>query len=461
MNEELRLSTLARLAGGELRGADRAARGAAIDARRLEPGEVFFALRGERRDGHDFLAQAAAAGAAGAVVERPLDDADADNLPQIVVADTRAALGAAAAGWRRLLGQGGLRVAGVTGSNGKTTVTQMLASILRARGAAATRGNQNNRLGVALTLLSLRPEHALAVVELGASAPGEIRALCRLAAPEVGVVLNAAPAHIEGFGDIASVARAKGELFESLPAAGVGVVNCDDPFCHYWRAALAPRRVVGFGLEHPAEVAGELLDNGRLALRAQGQERVLRPGLPGRHNALNALAATAVALELGAELDEIAAALEAMRPVPGRMSPAPAAGFELIDDCYNANPESLRAALAFLHDKGGESWLVLGDMAELGDAAADLHAQAGASARRLGVRRLYATGELARRAADAFGAGARHFDTPEALAAELLAARPAGVTVLVKGSRAAGLERVINALSAADGAAQATGGTAC
>ena len=423
-------------------------RGVSTDSRRDCAGKLFFALGGPKFDGHRHVDDAARAGAAGAVTDRRIPA----GLPQLVVGDTRRALVRLAVAWRRRFD---LPFAAVTGSNGKTTVKEMTAAILRQRHRTlATAGNLNTDIGLAATLFGLDREHRRGVVEVGANHAGEIAELAGMCAPHVGVVTQCAPAHLEGFGDVAGVARAKGELFESLPPDGVGVVNADDPFAEFWMRLLGERRVLRFGLEAPADVRAAFTPaeggGSRLALATPCGEAVVDLPLPGRHNVMNALAACAAGIALGEPLDAIRGGLEAMRPVPGRLCLRPLAdGSVLIDDTYNANPGSLRAALDVLAERRGECWLVLGDMAELGEDGPALHREAGRLARDRGVARLYAVGRLAAEAAAGFGPEGRRHPSHDALVAELrtdLRAR-SPVTALVKGSRSMGMECVVQALA--------------
>ena len=421
-------------------------RGVSTDSRRDCTGALFFALRGPNFDGHDHVEAAARAGAVAAVTE----SSSAEGLPRIVVPDTRRALGRLAAEWR---GRFDLPFVAVTGSNGKTTVKEMIASILRRRHRTlSTSGNLNTDIGLAGTLCGLDPEHRRGVVEMGANHPGEIAELARLCAPRVGVVTQCAPAHLEGFGSVAGVARAKGELFEALPSDGVGVVNADDAFAGFWTEQLGRREILRFGLESPADVSAEFTPGelgSRITLATPAGGAVVELALPGRHNVMNALAATAAGLAIGEPLAAIREGLETMRPVPGRLCMRSLGGGSvLVDDTYNANPGSLRAALDVLAGRGGECWLALGDMAELGTAERELHAQAGRLARDRGVARLYGLGPLAAEAVRAFGPGGRHHPSHDALVAGLRAdlRTKSPITVLVKGSRSMGMESVVRAL---------------
>jgi len=446
--------TLVEAAGwteGRLRGADAAYSGVGTDSRAISPGSLYVALRGERFDAHDFLPQVMAAGAAGAVVSRGAEL----PLPQIEVEDTRLALGRLAAAWRAKLG---VQVIAVTGSNGKTTVKEMLAAILGAQGPVlATRGNLNNDIGVPLTLLGLGFEHRSAIVEMGCSAPGEIAYLTAIVRPAVAVINNAGPAHLDGFGTVAAVARGKGEILQGLAESGVAVFNGDDPYASLWRSLAGARRSLSFGLGASCEVRGELLQGpgNRFSVHAGADSVQVDLPLPGRHNVMNALAAAAAAWAAGLSLEAVSAGLARVAGVPGRLQLRPGlGGSQLIDDSYNANPVSLRAAMQTLAGLGGRGWLVLGDMAELGEDAIALHAQAGLEACRLGLERLYALGPMSAEAAQAFDGGVRRYAELEPLVASLrddLQRAGAGVHVLVKGSRSARMERVVSVLAAAGG----------
>lgn len=442
--DRLMLSELAEMLGCPLVGADVLVDAVASDSRKLPRNALFVALRGARFDGHDFLPAAREAGAVAAMVDRPGDW----GLPYLLVEDTRRALGQLAAAWRRRLG---LPVVAITGSNGKTTTKEMTAAILAHCGPTlSTEGNLNNDIGLPLTLLRLGRVHENVVVEMGASAAGEIAYLAGLAQPNVGVITNAGPAHLQGFGSLEGVARAKGELLQALPPTATAVINADDAFAPLWLGFAGQRRVLDFGIERPAAVRAEQIDGGRFVLCTPKGKAWVRLPLPGRHNVLNALAAAAAALALDASLELIVAGLEKVAAVPGRLLRRQAAhGAWLLDDTYNANPSSLRAGLEVLAAESSERWLVLGDMAELGAQAARLHAEAGQLARRLGVHRLFAVGPLAASAAEQFGSGGEHFENKTDLIARLTELLQPGVTLLVKGSRSSGMEQVVEALLAA------------
>ncbi|MEQ9799936.1 MAG: UDP-N-acetylmuramoyl-tripeptide--D-alanyl-D-alanine ligase [Salinisphaeraceae bacterium] len=457
---KLRLSEVATLVNGRLVGDDAWVEGVSTDTRRLAPGCLFVALRGEHHDGHEFVRRAATLAAGAALVAREVDGGPS----QILVGDTLAALQRLAAAWRL---RSNAPVLAVTGSNGKTTVKTMLAAILGQSGRVlATRGNLNNHIGVPLTLLELSAEHDFAVVEMGANHPGEIALLTRLARPNVGLITNAGDAHLEGFGSREGVARAKGELFADLAADGIAVINADDAYADLWGELAGDRRQLRFGLRGKTEVRAHDVTteaNGmRFVLTAPDGEAAVTLPLAGRHNVANALAAAAAAAAVGTPVAAIAAGLAAVPPVAGRRRARYATGgATLIDDSYNANPDSLAAAIEVLTAGTGQAWLVLGDMAELGDATDKRHAEAGRLARKAGVRRLFTIGRHSALAAGAFGDGARHYEEREALVRDVADGLSADVTVLVKGSRSAGMEQVVEALICNDAAEPAGAGVGC
>jgi UDP-N-acetylmuramoyl-tripeptide--D-alanyl-D-alanine ligase len=415
---------------------------------------LFVALQGPRFDGHDCLRQAQQQGAVAALVSHRCDA----PLPQLVVADTRLALGQLAALWRD---QGRATVVAVTGSNGKTTVKEMLAAILgETAPVLATRGNLNNDIGLPLTLLRLQDE-PWAVVELGASGPGEIDYLTRIARPDVALLNNAGPAHLEGFGDIEGVARAKAEIIHGLAADGCFVFNADYAWAGLWRELAAGRRMRSFAVSRPADVTSPAA---ALSVQWQGDgfisrfpvvtpqgEMEVELSLAGEHNRMNALAAITVALELGIDLAQIRRGLAALKPVTGRLQPlSGSGGIHLIDDSYNANPDSVQAAIQVLAAAPGRRLLVLGELAELGPGReAFLHAL-GEQARAAGIDRLYALNG-AGVAADGFGPGGERAANLKQLLQRLHETLQPGDRVLVKGSRSAGMERVVQALAAGEG----------
>ncbi|SDL87862.1 UDP-N-acetylmuramoyl-tripeptide--D-alanyl-D-alanine ligase [Franzmannia pantelleriensis] len=424
------------------------------DSRALGVDALFVALRGERFDGHDFIAQARAAGAAAAVVEQRVDD----PLPQLVVADTRLALGLLGLARRRAWGQAGAgRLAAITGNSGKTSVKEMLAVLFDRQGPVlATRGNLNNDIGAPLTLLELRGEHRHAVVELGANHLGEIAWTTALALPDVVVITNVTGAHVGEFGGMGQIAQAKAEILSGLAPQGVAVLNRDDRFYPLWRQLAADREVIDVSLEDSrARVcAGALAcdELGRYAFTLSFDGRELgrvQLALLGRHSVANALAAAAAALAMGLDGAAVVAGLAAVSPMPGRMAVVEGLrGTRLIDDTYNANPGAVKAALDALADMPGPRWCLLGVMGELGEASPRLHAEVGRYAQEKGIDFLGTTGDAAREAATACGAAGCHFDDWEALVRHAHNHLPPGASVLVKGSRSAGMERVIAALRA-------------
>jgi UDP-N-acetylmuramoyl-tripeptide--D-alanyl-D-alanine ligase len=447
------LTTLARVTGGVLHGSNATFGRVASDSRSIVAGDLFVALRGERYDAHDFVADVAGRGAAGALVNRLVSV----HIAQVVVPEVLGGLTDFARAWRRDFAG---TIVGITGSNGKTTVKEMTGAILAQRGAClVTQGNLNNHIGVPLTLARLAPAHRYGVIEMGANHPGEIAHLASIAAPEVGLVINAGPAHLEGFGGIEGVASAKGELFEALAGDGTAVINADDRFADLWRglARHAGRQLL-FGMRASADfratgVHTRLADD-RFVTAFEldcplGRSAVVI-NLGGEHNVMNALAAAAAAYAAGAGLTDIELGLASMQPVSGRMQLKSAlGGARLIDDSYNANPGSVLAGLRSLAAIPGERWLVLGEMAELGVQSAGLHADIGLVARETGVARLLAVGPETRHAVEAFGPGASWFANVDELVAAVGPALHPGVTVLIKGSRVNRLERVAVALGAA------------
>ncbi|WP_419186771.1 UDP-N-acetylmuramoyl-tripeptide--D-alanyl-D-alanine ligase [Caldimonas caldifontis] len=425
------------------------------DTRSLRAGDFFVALRGERFDAHDFLVQAREAGAAAALAERGLAEA---GLPGLLVPDTRAALGELAAAWRAGMH---LPLIAVTGSNGKTTVTQMIASILQewvGEGALATQGNFNNDIGVPLTLLRLRQNdetwHRAAVVELGMNHPGEIALLARMAAPTVALVNNAQREHQEFMRSVEAVARENGAVIEALGPTGVAVFPADDAYTLLWRGMAGQRPVLVFGDAPGADVSGQAHwgpQGWHLSLHTPVGTLTTQVRIAGRHNVRNAMAAATCALAAGAPLEAIARGLRTFEPVSGRSQlQVISLGGEsvtLVNDSYNANPDSVRAAIDVLAELPEPRWLLLGDMGEVGDQGEAFHREVGAYARERGIDHLWAVGSLCEQAASAYGSGARHFaSTAQALAA--LGQGPAGVrSVLVKGSRFMKMEQIVSALA--------------
>ncbi len=416
------------------------------DSRGNNPGQLFVAMKGERVDGHDYALSAIENGAAAAMVSHEVDGL----ASALLVKNTRLALGDLAAHWR---GKFNIPLAAITGSNGKTTVKEMLASILRVAAGdddqvLATVGNLNNDIGLPLTLLKLRKQHRYAVAEMGMNHFGEIRYLTRVGRPTVALVNNATTAHLGGLGSVEGIAKAKGEIFEGLSADGVAVINADDEFAPLWRALAADHRILTFGLHQAADVSASFTLNAESSdmqiSTPLGAASVKLP-VAGKHNVSNALAAIAVAIAMGASLQQIVAGLESFAGVKGRLQRKRGIkGAVVIDDTYNANPASMRAAIDVLTARQGEKLLVLGDMGELGNDAAAMHAEIGAYAKKAGVNALYVLGELSHEMAKAFGLGAQHFETPDALVWSLASRMNDFSTVLVKGSRFMQMERVVN-----------------
>ncbi len=443
------LSQAAHALGAKHIGPDAEFAAVSTDSRKIASGDLFVALKGETFDGAKFVGQAAHDGAVAAMISTASYDGQEPPCPLLLVEDTRLALGRLAAHWR---GTFSIPVVALTGSNGKTTVKEMLASILRdATGGEdsvlATQGNLNNDIGMPLTLLRLRPIHRYAVIEMGMNHPGEIDYLTHIASPDVALVTNASGAHLAGLGTVEGVARAKGEIFAGLRADGVAVINADDEFAPLWRKLAQPHRVIDFALDAEAAVAAcwDVTDFG-IQMEIAAPEGVANVNLqvPGAHNARNALAAAAAALALQVSLSSIVRGLEKFPGVAGRLQRKTARnGATLIDDTYNANPASMRAALQVLVQAPGHRIFVMGDMGELGEDAPRFHREIGADAKRLGIQRLLALGELSREAVREFGLGASHFARIEDLCAELDKDSAAGTTILVKGSRFMKMERVV------------------
>ncbi|MBS0464028.1 MAG: UDP-N-acetylmuramoyl-tripeptide--D-alanyl-D-alanine ligase [Proteobacteria bacterium] len=429
----------------------------AIDTRALDASDgrkvLFVALKGENHDAHDHLSAAIAGGAAALLVARAVDA----PIPQLRCADTSQALGDLAAGVQR--GRPATVLA-LTGSNGKTSVKTLLLGICERAGRAyANPGNRNNEVGLPLAVLAAPEDAQYAIYEMGAGKPGDIAWLTAVVRPDVALVNNVMPAHLQRMGSLLGVAQTKGAIYQALPADGVAVINADDAFAPYFESLAGGRRVLRFGLEASAEITARKVvlhddSSGFELITPHGSADIALP-LPGRHNVRNALAAAAMALAAGITLDAVREGLCHARPVPGRqIAHTLPNGAVLIDDSYNANPGSVEAAVAALAATGGQAWLVLGDMAELGDGSPALHAQVGASARARNIARLYAVGPLSRATATAFGSDARHFEDRDALIAALRHDLQAGVRVLVKGSRASAMDGVVAALLADAGIAK-------
>ncbi len=441
------LSSAATSMQGVLHGSDRTFAGVSTDTRTVRSGELFFALSGPNFDGGEFVAEAAAKGAAGAVVAHRVNTA----LAQITVDDTRAALGRLGAAWRQ---QHAATIVGVTGSNGKTTLKEMIAACLAQTAATiATAGNLNNDIGMPLMLLRINASHRFAVIEMGANHVGEIAYLTSLAMPDVVVITNAGPSHLEGFGSLQGVAEGKGEILQGAQRPRCAVLNADDDFFDYWSSLAADIEVLSFGLDERAAVHASQVEldkaGSAFRLNLEGTAVDVRLPLAGLHNVRNACAAAAVATVLGVGADDIRAALESIVPVDGRLQPAPGRnGATLFDDSYNANPVSVAAAGEFLAALPGQSWMVLGDMGELGEDAEALHRQTGESLREMGIDRLFAVGELSKSTVAAFGHAGQWFGHMDELVDAVGAQLAPAVNVLVKGSRSARMERAVAGLRA-------------
>ncbi|WP_076460091.1 UDP-N-acetylmuramoyl-tripeptide--D-alanyl-D-alanine ligase [Marinobacterium stanieri] len=452
MMRALELSELERPLDAQRLGADCQITRVVTDSRQLAEGDLFVALKGPNFDGHDFVGAAELKGAAAVLVDHQVET----RLPQLVVTDTLTALGQLG-GYNRSLFRA--PVFAVTGSGGKTTVKEMLAGLLATRGEVlATQGNLNNEVGAPLTLLQMAPEHRAAVIELGANARGEIARTVSYTRPDVAILNNAMGAHLEGFGGIEGVVKAKAEIFGGLKEGGVGVVNLDSPHASVWMDTLTrlKRRIFSFGVENGAAD----LSAHELEMNADGSWRfVLDDGttrLPvslqilGRHNVSNAAAAAAAWVAAGQPLTDIAGVLDQFTPVPGRLSPhALEQGALVIDDSYNANADAIMAATDLLAQLPGQRILVLGDMAELGDESLQLHADVGRYAAERGLEHLLATGPQMQEAVKAFNAvktGAEHFAAQTQLIERLRPMLTPETRILVKGSRSAAMDRVVNAL---------------
>ncbi|MFI3136474.1 MAG: UDP-N-acetylmuramoyl-tripeptide--D-alanyl-D-alanine ligase [Methylococcaceae bacterium] len=445
------LDSIAALLSGELHGAaaNVAVAGFSINTRTLQAGDVYIAIKGHVFDGHDFIEQAVQAGAKAVIVQRHVST----TIPSVIVNDTHQALAQLATAKRQ---QASALVVGVTGSNGKTTAKEMLAAILGVNAAVLyTQGNLNNDIGVPLTLLRLQDEHHYAVIEMGANHAGEIAYTSACAKPDVVLITNVGDAHLEGFGSAEGVAQAKGEIIETLKADGVAVLNQDDRFYNYWKTLAGTRKSISFGISTRADfraeaIRTEVVDNAfstRFTLVTPLGDLPITLNLAGQHNVLNALAASAATSALGIELTQIQQGLASLQPVKGRLHPQVGQqGNILIDDTYNANPSSLKAALEVLMGCNGEHWLALGAFGELGANSLAIHADMADMIKSCGVTRLFATGSDTQATVDAFGFGAQYFTAQNDLIVALNQALTPNVTLLIKGSRSQRMENVVAAL---------------
>jgi len=427
---------------GQLIGVETTVSGVSIDTRTLSQGDVYIAISGEQFNGHDFIAQAESSGAVAVIVEQQM----ATRLPQIIVLDTRIALAELAGAVRNKLQ---LKLCAITGSNGKTTVKEMIAAILAVNYQVLfTQGNFNNDIGVPLTLLRLHEQHQYAVIEMGANHKGEVAYTSRYASPDVAVITNVGAAHIEGFGSIEGIAQAKAEIIQSLADDGIAILNADDDFA-------GQRKVISFGLSQTADVRADNISTlvheqqfkTHFNLSIAGKNLPISLALAGEHNVKNALAASAACFALGVSLGQIQTGLQRVTAVNGRLQLiATEAGTTLINDTYNANPSSLAVALDVLKQCPGEPWVALGAFGELGAASEEIHSDMGKQIKNAGVQRLFATGVMAENTVQAYGEGGTYFDSKEDLIAALRKEVSSSQVLLVKGSRAQKMEAVVSAL---------------
>jgi UDP-N-acetylmuramoyl-tripeptide--D-alanyl-D-alanine ligase len=412
------------------------------DSRNIAQQELFFALKGDNFDGHTYAEQALKQGACAVVIS----DKACKVRPAILVKDTILALGALAKSWRETFA---LPLIAITGSNGKTTVKEMILAVLNAsnKTVLATQGNLNNHIGMPMTLLKIRKEHAFAVIEMGMNHLGEIDYLTRIAQPTVAVINNAGTAHIGELGSRDNIAKAKGEIFAGLADDGIAVINADDDYVDYWKSLNSGKKIITFGLNNSADVSATYVEKdgvNQVNLATPNGRVNFSLSMLGKHNISNALAASAAAVALGISNADIASGLSSMQAVYGRLQRK--AGFNgavLIDDTYNANPDSMKAAIDVLAALKTSTIFVMGDMAELGADAPQMHADIGLYAKQKGIEQFFAFGDLSVKASQAFGENAKHFDSIESLVSALKTQMKQGVTVLVKGSRFMQMERVV------------------
>lgn len=451
MNSMTNLQTVAGMMNGVLHGRDVSIAGVSTDSRRIAQGELFIALRGENFDGHEFLGAAAERGASAVVIDQlAAKNGPLPACPYIVVDDTRLALGRFAGEWRRRFD---IPVIAVTGSNGKTTTKEMIAGIMRAalgEHVLVTRGNLNNDIGVPLTLLGLHDWHRAAVVEMGMNHPGEISYLTMMVRPTIALVTNVQRAHLEGMGSLETIALEKGSIFDGLTENGVAVFSDDEPWAALWKRQNQNRKMLNFSFNHDAELVacyqGWRLVND-IDLDVADRKVSFTLPVPGAHNAFNAVAAAAATLAAGIDLEAISEGLSSFKGVKGRLQQRLGKqGCMIIDDTYNANPDSVKAAIEVLSSLPGRKILILGDMGEIGRGSAQYHDEVGGYAKSQGIDLLLALGDASARAASNFGQGARHFKKIDEMITAALKELTPETTILVKGSRFMRMERVVDAL---------------
>lgn len=441
MDSWLRLSEIASMSSGELRGEDVEVTGISTDTRNLHFGDLFIALEGEKFDGHKFIDDSVEQIVNGVFIHKEV----VTQLPSVLVDDTLAGMSRWANAWRKRVNP---KLVAITGSNGKTTVKQMINNILsRVGSTCATKGNLNNHIGVPLTLLTLRVNNKFAVIEMGANNFGEIDHLSSLAEPEVAVITNAGPAHLEGFGSVAGVAQAKGEIIHGIREGGTVVLNADDQYLDVWLEKSKHLNVMTFGFADHSTVKGTINEDQTLSVSVNDDVININVPLPGKHNAYNALASIAVGIAFDIDINEIKNGLENADQVHGRLQLKQGMlGATIIDDTYNANPASLQAAIEVLCSQSKEPWLVLGDMGELGEETISIHAHMGELAKAAGVKKLFGLGELAKQAVDEFGENGYFFNKHDVLSRELLNQMDENCCILIKGSRTMHMEDVVNFL---------------
>jgi UDP-N-acetylmuramoyl-tripeptide--D-alanyl-D-alanine ligase len=439
----MRLSEVALATNGELIGQDVEIDSVGTDSREIKPGQLFVALKGENFDGHQYVAASLEKGAKAALVENE------ENTPSVKVGNARLALGNLAAYWRQKIK---VPVIGITGSNGKTTVKEMLAGILKAQTGRSelvlvTEGNLNNDIGMPLTLLKVKPSHDYVVLEMGMNHSGEIAYLSHIARPNIVLINNAGSAHIGELGSIDAIAKAKGEIFEGLDKNGIAIINADDVYFDFWKSLVPSHQKITFGLSANADVTAsyELSEtHTKMSLKTANGEVSFELPVAGEHNVKNALAASAIAIALNVSLEKIADGLSGFTGAKGRLQEKQGQhGASVIDDTYNANPVSMRAAIDVLAMRAGRRLFVMGDMGELGRDADSMHAEIGAYAKRAGIQALYAMGVHSQKAVEAFGDGAKNYETIDALSLDLLSGMNENTTILIKGSRFMQMERVV------------------